>query len=71
MRENDNVFMFWAPNSSGYVKCTEAAGLYPDSEDNSKDDFLVSVDLIDKLSQKVTLSQYGDSENIYVFKKIT
>lgn len=65
MRENDNVFTFWAPNSSGYVKCVEAAGLYPDSEDNSKDDFLVSVDLIDKLSQKVVLSQYGDSENTY------
>lgn len=65
MRENDNVFMFWGPNSSGYVKCLEAAGLYPDSENSSKDDFLVPVELIDKLKQKVVLPQYGDSENTY------
>lgn len=65
MRENDNVFIFWAPNNTGYVKCLEAAGLYPDSENNSKDDFLVPVGLIDKLKQKVVLSQYGDSENTY------
>ena len=64
MRENDNVFMFWAPNSSGYVKCTEAAGLYHNSENNSKDELIAYVKFyIDKHNWK-------KGQSVKDFKKI-
>lgn len=70
MRKNDNVFMFWGENNSGYTKCIEHSGLYDESEINfetqvNRGDFLVHKDIIDKMKQKIRLSIYGDEIETY------
>lgn len=70
MRKNDNVFMLWGENSSGYTKCIENAGLYEASEIETeiqinRGDFLVHKDIVGKMKQKVRLPMYGDKEETY------
>ena len=70
MRKNDNVFMLWGENNSGYIKCIEKSGLYENSDKNVQEqindgDFLVNASVIDKLKQKVRLPIYGDKIETY------
>lgn len=34
--KEDNTFLFWKPNNSGYTRCIENAGIYEDSEEDYK-----------------------------------
>lgn len=70
MRQNDNVFMFWGENGSGYTKCIENAGLYENtdiefSKQVSRGDFLVNKVIVDKLIEKVRLPMYGENIETY------
>ena len=70
MRQNDNVFVFWGPNNSGYYKSLEDAGLYENENiDFEKQvqhgDILIHKSIIDKLVQKVRLPMYGERLETY------
>ena len=30
--KEDNTFLFWKPNNSGYTRCVEEAGIYEESK---------------------------------------
>ena len=69
--KEDNTFLFWKPNGSGYTRCIEEAGIYEDSEENYKNqikagDFLVSVDFVLENSKEIQLSKCGDYIEKYV-----
>lgn len=70
MKQNDNVFMFWGANNSGYTKCIENAGLYEQCEYDfekqvNQGDILVHKNIVDKLAQKVRLPIYGEKVETY------
>jgi len=64
MGKNDNCFLFWGHNNSGYYRSVDDAGLYEEKE-SSKDDPIVSKDIIDKFKQKIVLPQYGKEKETY------
>lgn len=64
MGKNDNCFLFWGNNSSGYFRSIEDAGLYEEKE-TGKNDPIVSKDIVDKFKKKVRLPIYGDQEDMY------
>ena len=64
MGKNDNCFLFWCKNSAEYIRSIEDAGFYED-KDNSKNDPVVSKDIVDKFKQKVVLPQYGEIKETY------
>jgi hypothetical protein len=64
MGKNDNCFLFWCNNSSGYTRSIEDAGVYEEKE-TSKNDPIVSKDIVDKFKKKVRLPIYGDKEDMY------
>ena len=73
--KEDNTFLFWKPNGSGYTRCIEEAGIYEDSEENYKNqikagDFLVSVDFVLENSKEIQLSKCGDYIDKYDGKNI-
>lgn len=70
MRKEDNVFMFWGTNNSGYYKSIEDAGLYEDENIDfekqvQKGDVLIHKSIIEKLAQKVRLPMYGERLETY------
>lgn len=70
MKQNDNVFMFWGENNSGYTKCIENAGTYKQEEICFKKqvksgDILIHKSIIEKLMKKVRLPIYGDNSETY------
>lgn len=64
MGKNDNCFLFWGNNSSGYFRSIEDAGLYEEKE-NTKNDPVVSKEIVNKFKQKVVLPQYGEVKETY------
>src|SRR5574344_1149870 len=73
--KEDNTFLFWKPNNSGYTRCIENAGIYEDSEEDYKNqikegDFLVSVDFVLENSKEIQLSKCGDYIDKYDGKNI-
>ena len=62
MGKNDNCFLFWSPNGSGYTRALQNAGAY---NDDSKSDPLIHKDIIEKYKQKVRLPVYGEQIETY------
>ena len=58
------VFYFGGNNSSGYFRSIEDAGLYEEKE-NTKNDPVVSKEIVNKFKQKVVLPQYGEEKETY------
>lgn len=65
MGKYDNCFLFWSRHGSGYNRSICKADLINDTKDSSKDDPMVSKELIDKYIKKVRLPIYGDREETY------
>lgn len=70
MKQNDNVFMFWGANNSGYTKCIENAGFYEQCENDFEKevkmgDILVQKSKINELMKKVRLPIYGERIETY------
>ena len=64
MGKNDNCFLFWGNNASGYARSIEDAGFYEEKE-TSNNDPVVSKDIVDKFKEKVILPQYGERKETY------
>ena len=68
--KNDNTFLFWGSNASGYQRNLEEADLN-EADDTKFDtqvkrgDFLVHKDFIEKYKQLVRLPKYGEKEETY------
>ena len=62
MGEYDNCFLFWSNHASGY---TRAIQLADSVTEGSKDDPIVSKELVDKYKQLVVLPQYGEHKETY------
>lgn len=64
MGKNDNTFLLWGKNNSGYYRSIEDCELYG-IDSSSKDDPLVHKDIVEKYKQKIVLPQYGDKKELY------
>ena len=73
MGKNDNCFLLWGKNGSGYYRSIEDSGVYAKKNEDlttqiKRGDFLVSVEVIEKLKVKIRLPKYGDKEETYCNK---
>lgn len=67
MGKNDNCFLFWGPNNSGYYRSIEDIGIY-DSTHTSNDDPLVLKSIVEKYKQEIKLPKYGERQETYMDK---
>ena len=63
MGKQDNCFLFWSNNSSGYTRDLSKADL--EETLGSKDDPIIAQKLADKFKQKVVLPQYSEHKEAY------
>ena len=73
MGKNDNCFLLWGKDGSGYYRSIEDSGVYAKKNEDlttqiKRGDFLVSVEVIEKLKVKIKLPKYGNKEKTYCNK---
>jgi hypothetical protein len=72
---NDNTFLFWGPNNSGYTRSIEDAGLYEDSDvvyetQIKRGDFLVPYYFVQAHKEKIQLPKYSEYQELYSGRNI-
>lgn len=71
MGKNDNTFLLWGEGSAGYYRNLESCEVYKDDENKdylikyNRDDFFVSIGVIEKYKQKIVLPTYGEKKETY------
>lgn len=69
----ENTFLLWGDNGSGYTRNIEEAGLYtlPNetfNEQVNNGDFYIHKDIIEDMKELIRLPKYGDKEETYAGK---